>query len=158
MDKHIKLPKLGLVKVKEGAPTQSVDNQEEIKQLFPNTYGMPVVEFEPSDTENNEVMNVGVILSGGQAPGGHNVITGLFDTIKKMNPENNPIQPHIQTESNQYGQKKYRKPFFITILLECMFREINKQPFRRQDKNHSSQNISQCYGKIQVHTSAQEMI
>ena len=85
-----KLPEAlkGLVKVKEGAPTKSVDNQEEIKQLFPNTYGMPVVEFEPSDTENNEVMNVGVILSGGQAPGGHNVITGLFDTIKKMNPEN----------------------------------------------------------------------
>lgn len=85
-----KLPEAlkGLVKVKEGAPTKSVDNQEEIKQLFPNTYGMPVVEFEPSDTEKNDVMNVGVILSGGQAPGGHNVITGLFDTIKKMNPEN----------------------------------------------------------------------
>ena len=85
-----KLPEAlkGLVKVKEGAPTQSVDNQEEIKQLFPNTYGMPVVEFEPSSTENGEVMNVGVILSGGQAPGGHNVITGLFDTIKKMNPAN----------------------------------------------------------------------
>ena len=49
---------------------------------------MPVVEFEPSSTENGEVMNVGVILSGGQAPGGHNVITGLFDTIKKMNPAN----------------------------------------------------------------------
>ena len=85
-----KLPEAlkGLVKVKEGAPTQSVDNQEEIKQLFPNTYGMPVVEFEPSETENSEVTNIGVILSGGQAPGGHNVITGLFDTIKKMNPEN----------------------------------------------------------------------
>ncbi len=85
-----KLPEAlkGLVKVKEGAPTQSVDNQEDIKRLFPNTYGMPVVEFEPSDTENSDVTNVGVILSGGQAPGGHNVITGLFDTLKKMNPEN----------------------------------------------------------------------
>ena len=85
-----KLPEAlkGLVKVKEGEPTQSVDNQEEIRQLFPNTYGMPVVEFEPSDTENAEPMNVGVILSGGQAPGGHNVITGLYDTIKKMNPVN----------------------------------------------------------------------
>ena len=85
-----KLPEAlkGLVKVIEGAPTTSVDNQEEIKQLFPNTYGMPVVEFAPSETENSEVTNVGVILSGGQAPGGHNVITGLFDTIKKMNPEN----------------------------------------------------------------------
>jgi len=85
-----KLPKAlqGAVKVKEGAATQSVDNQEEIKKLFPNTYGMPVVEFVPSDTANSERMNVGVILSGGQAPGGHNVITGLFDQIKKLNPEN----------------------------------------------------------------------
>jgi pyrophosphate--fructose-6-phosphate 1-phosphotransferase len=85
-----KLPKAlqGAVKVKEGAPTQSVDNQEEIKALFPNTYGMPLIEFEQSDVANTAKMNVGVILSGGQAPGGHNVITGLFDTIKKLNPEN----------------------------------------------------------------------
>ena len=85
-----KLPKAlqGAVKVKEGAPTQSVDNQEEIKKLFPNTYGMPIVEFEPSDVANTSKINVGVILSGGQAPGGHNVITGLFDQIKRLNPEN----------------------------------------------------------------------
>ncbi len=85
-----KLPKAlqGAVKVKEGEPTQSVDNQEEIKKLFPNTYGMPLIEFEKSDVANTAKMNVGVILSGGQAPGGHNVITGLFDTIKKLNPEN----------------------------------------------------------------------
>ncbi|MBR5687917.1 MAG: diphosphate--fructose-6-phosphate 1-phosphotransferase [Prevotella sp.] len=78
----------GAVKVKEGEPTQSVDNQEEIKKLFPNTYGMPLVEFVTADKQENNKMNVGVILSGGQAPGGHNVITGLFDTIKKLNPEN----------------------------------------------------------------------
>ena len=78
----------GAVKVKEGALTQSVDNQEDIKKLFPNTYGMPLVEFEPATEFNNAKMNVGVILSGGQAPGGHNVISGLFDEIKKLNPEN----------------------------------------------------------------------
>ena len=85
-----KLPKAlqGAVKVKEGAPTQSVDNQEEIEKLFPNTYGMPVVEFVPSDEANTKKINVGVILSGGQAPGGHNVITGLFDQLKKLNPDN----------------------------------------------------------------------
>ena len=85
-----KLPKAlqGAVKVKEGQPTQSVGDQEEIKKLFPNTYGMPVVEFEPATEANNKKMNVGVILSGGQAPGGHNVITGLFDQVKKLNPEN----------------------------------------------------------------------
>ena len=85
-----KLPKAlqGAVKIKEGAPTQSVDNQEEIKALFPNTYGMPLVEFEPAEVMDATKMNVGVILSGGQAPGGHNVISGLFDGIKKLNPEN----------------------------------------------------------------------
>ena len=85
-----KLPKAlqGAVKVKEGAPTQSVDNQEDIKKLFPNTYGMPLVEFEPADSANNAKINVGIILSGGQAPGGHNVISGLFDEVKKLNPEN----------------------------------------------------------------------
>ena len=85
-----KLPKAlqGAVKVKEGAATQSVGDQEEIKKLFPNTYGMPIVEFEPATEANNKKMNVGIILSGGQAPGGHNVITSLFDQIKKLNPEN----------------------------------------------------------------------
>ena len=85
-----KLPKglQGNVKVKEGAPTQSVDNQEEIKKLFPNTYGMPLVEFVPGDEAHDTKMNVGVILSGGQAPGGHNVICGLFDALKKLNPAN----------------------------------------------------------------------
>ena len=85
-----KLPKAlqGAVKVQEGAPTQSVDNQEEIKVLFPNTYGMPLVEFVPGETENTKEMNVGIILSGGQAPGGHNVISGLFDQVKKLNPNN----------------------------------------------------------------------
>ena len=85
-----KLPKAlqGAVKVQEGAPTQSVDNQEEIKALFPNTYGMPLVEFVPGETENAKQMNVGIILSGGQAPGGHNVISGLFDQVKKLNPNN----------------------------------------------------------------------
>jgi pyrophosphate--fructose-6-phosphate 1-phosphotransferase len=78
----------GAVKVQEGAPTQSVDNQEEIKALFPNTYGMPLVEFVPGEEQKCEPMNVGIILSGGQAPGGHNVITGLFDMVKKLNPAN----------------------------------------------------------------------
>ena len=84
-----KLPKglKGAVSVKEGAPTQSVGDQEEIKKLFPNTYGMPLIEFVPGEESANRKMNVGVILSGGQAPGGHNVICGIFDAVKKMNPE-----------------------------------------------------------------------
>ena len=85
-----KLPKAlqGTVKIKEGAPTESVDDQDEIKKLFPHTYGMPLVEFVPGDKCEDKRMNVGVILSGGQAPGGHNVISGLFDALKKLNEEN----------------------------------------------------------------------
>ena len=82
-----KLPKalLGPVVAKEGEPTQSVGNQEEIKAMFPNTYGMPVVEFVEGEVKEYAPINVGVILSGGQAPGGHNVISGLFDGIKSLN-------------------------------------------------------------------------
>ncbi len=75
----------GAVKAIEGKPTQSVANQAEIQALFPNTYGLPELKFEknPAPTAGKPV-NVGVILSGGQAPGGHNVICGLFDGIKKI--------------------------------------------------------------------------
>lgn len=85
-----KLPKAlrGFVDVKEGKPTQSVGDQDEIKKLFPKTYGIPLVEFVPGEKKTNEPINVGVILSGGQAPGGHNVISGIFDGIKRLNPEN----------------------------------------------------------------------
>ena len=85
-----KLPKAltGAVAVKEGEATQSVADQEAIKKLFPNTYGMPLIQFVEGQAQNIAEMNVGVILSGGQAPGGHNVISGLFDGIKKLNPNN----------------------------------------------------------------------
>lgn len=77
----------GNVKVEMGEATQSVDNQAEVKELFPNTYGLPVIRFERGDAPlSEEPINVGVILSGGQAPGGHNVIAGLFDGIKRVHP------------------------------------------------------------------------
>ena len=78
----------GAVKAVEGEATQSVGNQAEIKALFPNTYGMPVVEFVPGEAVEYPKFNVGIILSGGQAPGGHNVISGLFDGVKSLNPDN----------------------------------------------------------------------
>lgn len=79
----------GAVKAVEGAPTQSVADQDEIKKLFPNTYGLPELTFEKAakPTHPAPAINVGVILSGGQAPGGHNVISGLFDGIKAINKE-----------------------------------------------------------------------
>ena len=85
-----KLPKAlqGPVKAVEGAATQSVGDQAEIKELFPNTYGMPVITFQPGEPVALEPFNVGIILSGGQAPGGHNVISGLFDGVKSLNPAN----------------------------------------------------------------------
>ncbi len=78
----------GPVKAVEGEATQSVGNQEEIKALFPNTYGMPVITFEAGEKVELPAFNVGIILSGGQAPGGHNVISGLFDGVKSLNSEN----------------------------------------------------------------------
>lgn len=78
----------GSVVLKEGAATESVADQDDIKKLFPNTYGMPLITFEPGERKNYPVKNVGVILSGGQAPGGHNVISGLFDGLKALNPAN----------------------------------------------------------------------
>ena len=75
----------GAVKAVEGNPTQSVADQEEIRRLFPNTYGLPELRFEKNNAPAaGKPVNVGVILSGGQAPGGHNVISGLFDGIKKI--------------------------------------------------------------------------
>ncbi len=86
-----KLPKAlqGPVKLNIGEATQSVADQEEIKKLFPHTYGLPIVQFEESDKAERveEPFNVGIILSGGQAPGGHNVVSGIFDGIKRLNKE-----------------------------------------------------------------------
>ena len=86
-----KLPEAlqGPVKLKVGEATDSVADQDEIKKLFPNTYGLPVVEFEreESPVRVEEPFNVGIILSGGQAPGCHNVVSGIFDGIKSLNKE-----------------------------------------------------------------------
>ncbi len=83
-----KLPNVlkGSVKLSEGKPTESVANQAEMKTLFPHTYGLPIVEFVAGEPKSYPAVNVGVILSGGQAPGGHNVISGIFDGLKKANP------------------------------------------------------------------------
>lgn len=76
----------GAVNAVEGAYTQSVADQDEVKKLFPNTYGMPVVTFEKNNSAKAmPAINAGVILSGGQAPGGHNVIAGIFDGLKALN-------------------------------------------------------------------------
>ena len=73
----------------EGSATEAVANKEEIKALFKNTYGKPTVTFQTStEARASEAINVGVILSGGQAPGGHNVIAGLYDALKQANPSN----------------------------------------------------------------------
>jgi diphosphate-dependent phosphofructokinase len=86
-----KLPKAlkGDVKIVEGKATESVADQTDIKKLFPNTYGLPLIAFESAGSKTVfPIMNVGVILSGGQAPGGHNVISGLFDGLKILNSSN----------------------------------------------------------------------
>ena len=75
--------------VKVGEPTQSVADQEKIQALFPNTYGKNEITFQKgSNTSTPKKHIVGVILSGGQAPGGHNVVCGLYDALKATNKEN----------------------------------------------------------------------
>ncbi|MBE6925035.1 MAG: diphosphate--fructose-6-phosphate 1-phosphotransferase [Ruminococcaceae bacterium] len=75
--------------VKNGDATESVADQEKIKALFPNTYGKNEIVFQKGqNTSEAKKQVVGVILSGGQAPGGHNVICGLYDALKATNPEN----------------------------------------------------------------------
>ncbi len=77
------------VKVSLGENTTAVKDKEEIKELFRDVYGQPIVSFNDNgETLNQTKKNVGVILSGGQAPGGHNVIAGLYDALKQSNPAN----------------------------------------------------------------------
>ena len=80
------------VAASEGGPTTSVADNEAIQRLFPKSYGLPIVTFEGGKGNASQALSVGVILSGGQAPGGHNVIAGLYDGLKKLN-----------TNSNLYG-------------------------------------------------------
>ena len=74
-----------------GASTDSLSHQGELKELFAHTYGMPVVTFKEGSGQKTRAMKVAVILSGGQAPGGHNVISGIFDAIKKMHKDSELI-------------------------------------------------------------------
>lgn len=79
--------KLSTIAVENGKPTNSIADQKELKDLFKHTYGKPVVTFaKGKNPDTSRALRVGVILSGGQAPGGHNVIAGLYDGIKKGNP------------------------------------------------------------------------
>ena len=82
------LAKGALVRVNEGAPTTAVADVEKIREIFKTTFGSPVLTFEAGEGGRLAApLNVGVILSGGQAPGGHNVIAGLFDGIRSLHPE-----------------------------------------------------------------------
>ncbi len=86
-----KMPEVlkGNIRIKEGTATESASDQEEIKKLFPNIYGLPILDFVADEGQPgmNNPINVGVILSGGQAPGGHNVIAGIYDGIKRLHSE-----------------------------------------------------------------------
>lgn len=73
-----------------GKATKSVADQAAVKKMFPNTYGMPQISFKAGTNKNitKKAVRVAVVLSGGQAPGGHNVIAGLLDGLKKANSKN----------------------------------------------------------------------
>jgi len=80
------------IKINFGAATEAMDDRAELKEILPNTYGLPVASFSNEKGEApSEALTVGVILSGGQAPGGHNVIAGLYDGLKKVNSDSRLI-------------------------------------------------------------------
>ncbi|MEO6097117.1 MAG: diphosphate--fructose-6-phosphate 1-phosphotransferase [Fibrobacteria bacterium] len=80
------------VKVVEGAAAEPAKDREAIKKAFPGTYGMPLISFQAGgDAGESKPLKIGVVLSGGQAPGGHNVIAGLFDSVKSIHPESRII-------------------------------------------------------------------
>ncbi|HCG62454.1 MAG TPA: diphosphate--fructose-6-phosphate 1-phosphotransferase, partial [Sphaerochaeta sp.] len=84
--------KIDTIAIAKGSETKPATDAAAIKELFPNTYGLPQVSFTKGDGSSvAKKINVGVILSGGQAPGGHNVISGLFDALKHANPESKLI-------------------------------------------------------------------
>ena len=91
--------------VKEGEATQSVADQDKIKALFPNTYGKNEITFEKGqNTSVAKKQVVGVILSGGQAPGGHNVVCGLYDALKATNSGERPLRIQGRPERTDRGQ------------------------------------------------------
>ncbi len=80
------------VKVIEGAAAEPAKDREAIKKAFPGTYGMPLISFQAGgDAGESKPLKIGVVLSGGQAPGGHNVIAGLFDSVKAIHPQSQII-------------------------------------------------------------------
>ena len=91
--------------VKEGEATQSVADQDKIKALFPNTYGKNEITFQKGqNTSVAKKQVVGVILSGGQAPGGHNVVCGLYDALKATNSGERPLRIQGRPERTDRGQ------------------------------------------------------
>lgn len=80
------------VKVVEGAAAEPLKDKDAIKQSFPGTYGMPLLSFQAGAAGgDSKALRVGVVLSGGQAPGGHNVIAGIFDSIRSIHPQSQLI-------------------------------------------------------------------
>ena len=147
---------MGNVHIAEGEATQSVANQEDIKKLFPNTYGMPVLTIEAATGElaRVETFNIGIILSGGQAPGGHNVISGLYDGLKKLNPENKLygfLGGPIGLVEHKYALltsdtiDEYRKTIEKDGALERRFQKVMVEPTSAADTLEILKNIRDRY-------------
>ncbi len=74
------------VVIEAGEPTGAVADEADLRERFPTTFGQPMVRLASGGREGSEPLTVGVILSGGQAPGGHNVVAGIFDAVKRIHP------------------------------------------------------------------------
>ena len=110
------------VEIKKGEPTESMGDQELIKKAFPNTYGLPILKFKSGKaSRESKPLNVGVVLSGGQAPGGHNAIAGIYDAIVEIHPSSKLFGflggpsgleegPQGQLDRLRRGAREPRKP------------------------------------------------
>ncbi|NGX47763.1 MAG: Pyrophosphate--fructose 6-phosphate 1-phosphotransferase [Chlamydiae bacterium] len=85
------LQNLHNIQFQKGDPTSCVADQDQIQPLFPKTFGRPIMQGKEGDPREGKVLKVGVVFSGGQAAGGHNVISGLFDALKTLNPQSKLI-------------------------------------------------------------------
>ena len=87
------LQNLSEIELIEGKEIESISDQEKIKELFPKTYGFRSIEIKKgkNNFDLKKKLRLGLVFLGGNSPGGHNVIVGLYDALKEANPENELI-------------------------------------------------------------------
>lgn len=153
-----KLPKVlagspSQVSVKIGRPSRAVADRDAVRELFPRTYGQPEVSFAPGKAPASlkQPLKVAVVLSGGQAPGGHNVVAGLYDGLKKLNRKNtltgylggpSGLVENKKTEITEELLNRYRNTGGFDIIGSGRTKLETREQFEAVHKNLRSAGIS----------------